>query len=561
MAERYLRPEDVRPEHARQVLAFLNSATSAEEIAAAVEIADELDVGVRLGQRILARRQEIGRFTDLAQIRSIPYIGPERFTEIVVTLSDARLPSEVDPGELLREIAALRAEIRALRGAHAPPRVTLRALQESPFLGQPVDVVVNVSEADGVRPRVDAPITLTAIGGRLRAVDGLSTVEGATVTVRTDGAGVARAVLLPLLSEELLPAQEDTLESALQLLSITAARPRETEEGLREMARRYRWDGNAFLRAAIDVYFRDYGSGLLETVNARDYLAAWLRVEVTVQAHVREDSTPGPEATTVQASAALTVRLRNWLGAWLEAIQTVTAGDARLEDELAGAADPENPGLLVGQVYGRVRDFMSAQRGLVGEYVGRRVAEDSLRSYVQGGIANLPAEQQLAVFPALDVASQTVKTGGTAMFVAVGQTRTELQKEISKRIDTSFEDILQNGVFTELAARVEGVESQLQTKADLTAVNSLRQEFDTRLQTKVDSNVFLDFQRNVDVRLESRLAVDTFNSFQQQTNVRFDAKADRVEFDRLSTDIGREVGTLRTNLVRIDRDVGDLRNR
>src|SRR5215210_5224405 len=93
MPKEYLRPEDVLPEHAREVLDFLNAAETAEQIAAAVEIPDELDVGVRLAQRILDRRQQLGGFTDLEQVDAIPLIGPERFTEIVVTLSGARAPA------------------------------------------------------------------------------------------------------------------------------------------------------------------------------------------------------------------------------------------------------------------------------------------------------------------------------------------------------------------------------------------------------------------------------------------------------------------------------------
>ncbi|HEX6070837.1 MAG TPA: hypothetical protein VFZ18_13470 [Longimicrobiaceae bacterium] len=564
MAEVYLRPEDVRPEHARQVLEFLNAAQTAEEIGTAVEIADELDVGIRLGERILARRAQLGRFTDLAQIRAIPYIGPERFTEIVITLSDARLPgTEVDSADLLREIAALRAEIRALRATGlAPPRVTVRTLQESPYLGQTVDLLITVTEADGIRPRVDAPLTLSAPGGRLRAVDGAAVVEGTTVTTRTDGDGLAKAVLLPQVSEELLPAQQDTLEVALRLLSSNATRPREAEAGLRELARRYRWDGNSFLRAAIDVYFRDYGAGLMETVNARDYMVAWRSLDVTVQAHLRESAREGPEGTSILASAALTVRMRDWLGAWLEMLQVVTAEDARLDDELMGVPSDDNAGLMVGRVYGRVRDFMTAQKGVVGEYVGRRVAESSLRSYVQSGIANLPTEQQLAVFPALDVASRTVAVGGTAMFTAVGQTRVELEKEIDSRITDSIGDIFEDGgVLTQFAERLSGVESQIQTKADVAAVEGLRNEFDARLDTKVDAGVFETFQRDVDIRLESRVGLDTFATFQEQTNTRIEAKADRGEFDRLSTDVAREVGTIRTNVSRLDRDMLDLRNR
>jgi hypothetical protein len=116
-------------------------------------------------------------------------------------------------------------------------------------------------------------------------------------------------------------------------------------------------------------------------------------------------------------------------------------------------------------------------------------------------------------------------------------------------------------VLTQFAARLSGVESQLDTKADVTVVDGLRTEFDARLDAKVDSGAFETFQRDVDLRLESRVAVDTFATFQEQTNTRIDAKADRGDFDRLSTDVAREVGTIRTNVSRLDRDVLDLRNR
>lgn len=83
-----------RPSRARagEVLDFLNSAETAEQIAAAVEIPGEPDVGVRIAQRILDRRGQLGTFTDLRQVADVPLVGPERFTEIVTTLSGARVP-------------------------------------------------------------------------------------------------------------------------------------------------------------------------------------------------------------------------------------------------------------------------------------------------------------------------------------------------------------------------------------------------------------------------------------------------------------------------------------
>src|SRR5690606_21872985 len=186
----------------------------------AVSVAGEPDVGPILAGRILARRDELGGFTDLRQLRDIPLIGPERFSEIGACLSDAPLPwGQSTPDDVLQEVRALRRELEQVRsGPAAAPRVRLRALQPHPHLGQLVNLVALVTEANGVRPLVDAPLTLVASEGRLRAVDGATLREGRSITTRTDGAGMARALLLPPLTEELLPLQEDALQTALRAL-------------------------------------------------------------------------------------------------------------------------------------------------------------------------------------------------------------------------------------------------------------------------------------------------------------------------------------------------------
>lgn len=86
MTEAYIKPEDVNPQDAQKVLDFLNSAKSAEEIANAVEIPGERDVGIIVAQHILDRREQLGGFTSLQQVADVPQVGPERFTEIVNTL-------------------------------------------------------------------------------------------------------------------------------------------------------------------------------------------------------------------------------------------------------------------------------------------------------------------------------------------------------------------------------------------------------------------------------------------------------------------------------------------
>lgn len=470
--EEYLLPEDIRPEHAREVLDFLNSAETAEQIAAAVEIPGELDVGVRIAQRILDRRGQLGGFTDLQQLAAVPLVGPERFTEIVTTLSGAQAPS----AELLREIRTLREQVRSLQAAIGDqPRVAMRALQEQPFLGQAVNLVVTVIEAGGERPRVGAPLTLITTWGRLRAADGLISRDGNAVTVRTDGNGTAHALLLPPVSEDLLRVQQDTLEVALRLLDPDAITPRETENGLEEITRQYRLDGNPQLRRAIDIYFRDFGKGLLETLNVRDYRIAWSYFDSTVLAYARDDT--GSGATSVDATAALSIRFKNWLAPWLETMEEAVApSESQLAQDLSRAKEEGETGALLGRVYVGVSDFVSAQRGLVGGYVGQRTAETSLRKFLQDGIEDLTQEKQLAIFPTLDAVSHTVVSSDASVLSAVGETRVELRQELDTKID---------GVETRnvemLDTRVGVLQSQLDAKVNAVELNDLRTELNERI--------------------------------------------------------------------------------
>src|SRR5690606_11841396 len=132
------------PADARLVLAFLNGAADAREIADAVEFPHELDVGVRVAQRILDRRAALGSFTTLDEVYAVPMIGPERFTEIVVSLSSARPPVRpgAGAGSVAAEIQEMRRSLEALHNVLLPTAVVeLGSVQESVWLGQPVTLL------------------------------------------------------------------------------------------------------------------------------------------------------------------------------------------------------------------------------------------------------------------------------------------------------------------------------------------------------------------------------------------------------------------------------------
>lgn len=88
MKQQYIQPDSLTGFEVRKVLDFLNQVQTAEEIASTIEISNERDVGVGVGQRLLDQRAQLGgRFQFIQEVADTPYVGEERFTEIVFVLT------------------------------------------------------------------------------------------------------------------------------------------------------------------------------------------------------------------------------------------------------------------------------------------------------------------------------------------------------------------------------------------------------------------------------------------------------------------------------------------
>ena len=298
----------------------------------------------------------------------------------------------------------LQDELAALRAVAARPVVTVQALVEAPFLGEAVPLVVTVVDADG-EPAVDAPVDLVATWGRLRASDGYSVDEGAALTVRMDIFGRAAATLTPPTSEDLQDVQQAALETSLATLDHSAPTPAEALDGLRELARQYRWEAASDLRHAVDVYFRDFRPRLLDTVNFRDYLARWSYLDSTVTASA-------VTTTSVDAVATLTVRFTDWLGAWLETYLALVEEDSDLRGRLSNEAGrTDNAGEILEGVHRRVGEFIESQRGVAGAYAAERIAEKSMLGFLDREVPKLPLQSRLELFPALTVPVEDGREG------------------------------------------------------------------------------------------------------------------------------------------------------
>jgi len=518
MAIRFFRPADVSPSRVRAVLDFLNAAESAEEVALATDIPGVHDIGIRLAERILERRDQLGGFTDIAQVFDVPLIGPVRFTRLVKSLTGPRRrrpTSGPAPDVLARELRELRARVDALlSGSGTHRRVTLRVLQPRPFLGEAVDLVAHVAGPDG-RPLVNAPLTLVTTWGQLTARDGARRRDGSSVTTRTDANGRARAILLPMLSERLSPGQASSLAVALSRLDREAPTPREAADSLRALGRSYRMPAGAHLRRAMDVYFRDFGIPLFEPINPRDFLNVWDLVPSTVFAYVR-DGVGATGHTSVQATAALTLQMMNWVGPWLELMHESTREDSRLGTDLVLSTRLQEPGPILGTVYKRLRDFVTDQPGLAGEFVARRVADTTLADFTRDGIVELPAAVQDAIAPALAQASQTVRASGSTVVGTARQTRVEMDREANTVFDRKIGDV------------IPPVVAELDTLRD-------------GLNAKLDASTFSSFEVQMQSELESRVAIDTFAAFQTQISNLFDGVVDFDTFTQLEQQISSQL--------------------
>jgi hypothetical protein len=79
--------KNINSETSSKILDRLNSLNSAEEIASVVATyAGQRVLSIRIAQRILSMKEELGRFQHLQQVAAVPGIGTKRFTSIINAL-------------------------------------------------------------------------------------------------------------------------------------------------------------------------------------------------------------------------------------------------------------------------------------------------------------------------------------------------------------------------------------------------------------------------------------------------------------------------------------------
>jgi hypothetical protein len=524
--ESYLLPEEVSANHAREVLDFLNQAPDAKAIADAVEFPRELDVGMRVAQRILNRRAELNGFRTLDELYAVPYVGPERFTEIVVSLSGARPPRVV--GSVSRaELEELRRSLDLLRSlVQASVQARLWSLQASIWLGQNATLLAQVQDAAG-RPLVDQAVTFTTTWGELSALSGVQTVTGNAVTARTNEVGLVELRLGTRFQAPLSDAQRIALELAAARLPLAAAWPTAASKELNDLVRQYRAPASDDLREAIDAAFREYGSSVHHAGHRGQAMAQWGRIPVSIAClvHGERDDRGLPHLALVTH----TMDVRNWLPAFLAAFEQDVADDRGLAEELRRApTGSEDADVFLNDVFISVRAFVNTERGELGQTIRSRAAQDQLQHFFQTSMASLPEKARLTALGGVRDAAATIGQGGLPVFKAIDATRRDL-----------------TGSFT--------FDTDLLT-ADLQALQSDLQNMESNLQTQFTSQL-AELESNLSTQIAvkaDQAGLDTLAATTVALRRDLDLKADRTAVEGLNTRVNRDLGTLVSRVNGID---------
>jgi len=445
MAVIYLEPGDLSSSETEQVLALLNRATSAEELAQLIEFPDELDIGVKLGQRLLNARTAIGgTFTDLTQVAAVAYIGPERFTEICAAAlgldpsfwSGNFNPFSNQQKTSTRDYSQLQAQLDSLMDLTGQVSLDLQCMTQPAWLGQPLELRLYVRDITG-RPLPNRRVTLEASLGQLEVAYGFAVQRAPAVELRTGADGSARLRLYYIPQEPLTQEQQAALNQMLKQLDPTADSPHLLKPIFLQIASTYQQERQSSLRRALDIYAQEAKERFFNQLNSSNLGFHW-PIETSV---LRANYHPDDNSASSTSQAVATVHWKNWVGAWFEYLGDYLTGAAGLQQAFNGAKQRGTEGFrLVDDLLGEAHSFVANQQGLAAQWVSQRVVKHAVHDFLGKELEGVDEATQSELFSHLEIASEQLQPGNRGTLAAVNQARIELDTKIDliSTIDASM---------------------------------------------------------------------------------------------------------------------------
>jgi hypothetical protein len=431
MAGVFLEPGDVGPADASAVLRVLNEASTAAELAAAIELPGWPDIGVRLADRLLRRREQLGgRFTDLAEVAAVPLIGPARFTHLVVAITGAS-PEEVAgrvPDDLRAEIAALRTEVATLAAAVRPVMPTLRLRSGGRWLGEPAQLVAGVASRGA-----GAPLLVVADTGRLQTTADGTPIGGRAVLVTTGALGEAEFTWLPPATDRLDPGQRAALAARLPLLGDAAA-PAEAAQALTTLATDYLREPARAFREAVDGLWQEHADAAGAGATSGPP-GGWPATDAKVSVHVLAARPSDAAGATVVAMAAMVLRSRDWLVAFAEALRQRLADTATLASQLRAEAGRDQDAAALGAAFqARVASWVANRPGVLAREVAVEVAQAAVHAQLLAATEGRSLAEREALVPLLSSTARVVGQAPARLIGALEATGSVVRRDVIDRL-------------------------------------------------------------------------------------------------------------------------------
>ncbi len=513
MAQIFIEPTDLDTEQARQVLLVLNQAADAPTLAQRIELPGEPDIGVKLAERLLRARAQLGgAFGNLDQVAAVPQIGPERFTDLCVALLGLTRAQLVG---IVPDVLALQARLTRLEqmllnlgsnavGSTAPTLVTAPAATSSAaapgvslsldgqpqpaWLGQTLHITLKLRDAQGL-PLINRVLTLEASEGLLQFNWGFAQQQGPVIRLRTGVDGSATATLDHQPGEPLQQDQVQALQQALNLLDASADSPEQIKDQFKALATRYDDSIEVPLRHAIDIYSRD-SQAWWQRFNTGNAAYEWPLRTVLVRAYLHGDD----GTQQVQAQAVLTLCWKDWLPAWFTYLHDWLREQGGLSSTFARAIEEENGTAISERVISDAHSFVASQRGFAAQLAGQHLVSDAVSRFLAKNIDTLSPEVQEVLFPSLDIAADQIRAGNRGTLALVQETSKVIKQDVARDIGQI------GGINAGLIEEANSIRDQIGRQ--LEGFNSSLSAFDKQLGTfNTDYSTFKESVKAVDSRM------------------------------------------------------------
>jgi hypothetical protein len=338
--------------------------------------------------------------------------------------------------------------------------------------------------------------------------------------------------------------QQDALLSQLALLDPKTPTPAAADKGLRTMAQQYAWEINLPFRQAVDIFVRDFHPNLLDTINSADPSDEWTFIDSAILAFAPAEGVGG-EVSSVSATATLHLRAMDWIVPFLDAFIALTRKETSLGDDLRDISkNTKDTGTMVNAIYERAGKYVASRWGRVGMYVGQKVAESSIRGFIDSDLATLPVDDRVALFPALDVASKTIATTDAGVIQGLVRTRQDIAKDVDAKIDKRIPPNLGN--LGNLFDRVTANEARLQLVADRGDLDAITRNLRAELsRATADLDIRLGKLRTDLDAIGTRTAGFVTTA---ELNAALATRVDVTRFDSFATSVDRRFATTDTRL-------------